>query len=595
MGQANSRQEAFWDACGFGRTHLVKKFIEEGIDINWVSFTHDCCPIHVASQGKPDVVKLLIDAKCNVNVMDSRGMTALHHAAMKGEADILQMLIEAGCELNTQDKNGWTALHNAAYWAHLSIVDKLLKNGASVELTNKHQRLALHEVARSQSDDDSVLGQIARHLMTAGADIDAISSDFGEADFTSLMFAAYHGHIEVVNALIEADCDVNINGSINKWTALHWAVERGQNDIVYMLVEAGADPCKKNMRGETAADRAKDQRIKEYLLNIINQNQDNTSADTLSISSSQSFIAQTAHDTAVAIERITQQSRSSASASNFVPITMPPLSIATSEERKRNIKLGIRRQTSAPGVAAGPTSPGWSPGAGPHVELATDSLGENASKDPSIMLLRSFQERLNRRIDKATKTLAGGLFRPEGTDPVYSSSSESSTREQTPSTREQTPGSGEVTLSSREATPSSREAPSSETTSSYESADGGEREKGDEEGGEKGEMVSCVREGSDKGEGAGGDSNDSIRDTDSPADNCSPHQHHPQPSDDPSPVVESLSLNVASLTVSNNSKEASPCSTEKYENSTDKRCSQLIEDNKAVNGCSVGAAVNSDV
>ena len=39
MGQANSRQEAFWDACGFGRTHLVKKFIEEGIDINWVSFT----------------------------------------------------------------------------------------------------------------------------------------------------------------------------------------------------------------------------------------------------------------------------------------------------------------------------------------------------------------------------------------------------------------------------------------------------------------------------------------------------------------------------------------------------------------------------
>ena len=39
MGQANSRQEAFWDACGFGRTHLVKKFIEEGIDINWVSYT----------------------------------------------------------------------------------------------------------------------------------------------------------------------------------------------------------------------------------------------------------------------------------------------------------------------------------------------------------------------------------------------------------------------------------------------------------------------------------------------------------------------------------------------------------------------------
>ena len=33
----------------------------------------------------------------------------------------------------------------------------------------------------------------------------------------------------------------------NKWTALHWAVDRGHNDIVYMLIEAGADAGKKNM------------------------------------------------------------------------------------------------------------------------------------------------------------------------------------------------------------------------------------------------------------------------------------------------------------------------------------------------------------
>lgn len=33
----------------------------------------------------------------------------------------------------------------------------------------------------------------------------------------------------------------------NKWTALHWAAERGHDDIVYLLLDAGADPCKKNM------------------------------------------------------------------------------------------------------------------------------------------------------------------------------------------------------------------------------------------------------------------------------------------------------------------------------------------------------------
>ena len=37
MGQAGSKQEMFWEACGFGRAHLVEKFIEHGIDVNWVS------------------------------------------------------------------------------------------------------------------------------------------------------------------------------------------------------------------------------------------------------------------------------------------------------------------------------------------------------------------------------------------------------------------------------------------------------------------------------------------------------------------------------------------------------------------------------
>lgn len=31
---------------------------------------HDSCPIHAASQGKPKIVKLLIEAGCDVNVRD---------------------------------------------------------------------------------------------------------------------------------------------------------------------------------------------------------------------------------------------------------------------------------------------------------------------------------------------------------------------------------------------------------------------------------------------------------------------------------------------------------------------------------------------
>ena len=39
MGLAASRQEAFWEACGFGHVGRARKFLEEGdIDVNWVSY-----------------------------------------------------------------------------------------------------------------------------------------------------------------------------------------------------------------------------------------------------------------------------------------------------------------------------------------------------------------------------------------------------------------------------------------------------------------------------------------------------------------------------------------------------------------------------
>ena len=39
MGLAVTKQEAFWEACGYGHTDRVKAFIEEGIDVNWISYT----------------------------------------------------------------------------------------------------------------------------------------------------------------------------------------------------------------------------------------------------------------------------------------------------------------------------------------------------------------------------------------------------------------------------------------------------------------------------------------------------------------------------------------------------------------------------
>lgn len=270
MGLAASRQEAFWEACGFGHVDRVKKFLEQGdIDVNWVSYVNDCSPIHVASQGKPEIVQLLLEHKSDVNVKDNRGNLAIHHAAMTGHADIVQTLLDAGSEINAQEKNGWTALHNAAYWCQPKVVQLLINRGCDVNIQNKDERTALHEVARSQSTSDDKLGNIAKMLIDAGSDINAKSSDLGEADLTGLMYAAYHNHPEVAQAFVDAGCELDAVGS-TFWTALHWAADRGHDEIVYILVDAGANPLKTNMRGETAAEKAQSAEIKDVLINAAN-------------------------------------------------------------------------------------------------------------------------------------------------------------------------------------------------------------------------------------------------------------------------------------------------------------------------------------
>ena len=39
MGLAVTKQEEFWEACGFGNTERVRRLIADGIDVNWVSYT----------------------------------------------------------------------------------------------------------------------------------------------------------------------------------------------------------------------------------------------------------------------------------------------------------------------------------------------------------------------------------------------------------------------------------------------------------------------------------------------------------------------------------------------------------------------------
>ncbi len=93
--------------------------------------------------------------------------------------------------------------------------------------------LSLHQAARLGD-----LSAVRAHLYS-GTPVD-LNYHGGP---TALHCAAYRGHAEVVNALLEAGADPNARESaVGSYTPLHYATRSGQVEVVRVLLEYGADP-----------------------------------------------------------------------------------------------------------------------------------------------------------------------------------------------------------------------------------------------------------------------------------------------------------------------------------------------------------------
>jgi ankyrin repeat protein len=82
-------------------------------------------------------------------------------------------------------------------------------------------------------------------------------NSFSPDGFTPVALAAYFGHPEVVEALIEAGADVNIQArNPMKVAAIHAAVSARNAKIVKILLHAGADPNLHQQQGYTPLQAA---------------------------------------------------------------------------------------------------------------------------------------------------------------------------------------------------------------------------------------------------------------------------------------------------------------------------------------------------
>ncbi len=93
--------------------------------------------LHCAVRAnKGSFIKLLLDAKANVNAKDIEGNTPLHQALFDDNPEIAEILLNATIDVNVRNKKGEWLLNVAVDKNYYEVVEKLLKRGANVNATD---------------------------------------------------------------------------------------------------------------------------------------------------------------------------------------------------------------------------------------------------------------------------------------------------------------------------------------------------------------------------------------------------------------------------------------------------------------------------
>jgi ankyrin repeat protein len=282
-------------AAAYGSPLLVTKLISAGASLHLRDLSHGT-PLHSAAlNGQFQVVKLLMQLGSDVNARNLYGFTALHYAVMSGCVKTTMTLLEDdnGIEIDAKSQNGYTPLYAAAHNGRLTIVQMLLKHGADINNRDEDGNSALITAADTGHVDVVCwLMQNIKHINTkpniandtplnvAARDgsIETVRcllengfpANEPEDVTSSLAVAVEKGNLEVVKLLLKFGAEVNRKDK-DGTTQLHKAVEKGNFKIVQVLIQHGADLLAVDKDGRTAegiARRKKYHHIEEFLTNV---------------------------------------------------------------------------------------------------------------------------------------------------------------------------------------------------------------------------------------------------------------------------------------------------------------------------------------
>ncbi|KAF3218272.1 hypothetical protein TWF106_007634 [Orbilia oligospora] len=225
---------------------------------------------YTVAQNFPSVVELLLQNGMDPNFGNHQGRTALHSAIRTGNIEVIETLLRYGAAVNKKDAEGWTPLHLAAYFDKLEVGQMLLDtDGSIIDIPGPNEYTPLHiAVLRTNVEFIKFLGNRGAEFTHCLRVFDTndgvvILRNFHVnyiSPITGLRIAASYGLEVQLRDLLEGEADINGTDEGGR-SALYYASRMGNNSIVRLLIENGADVKEKTDDNESFMDFWLDQDI----------------------------------------------------------------------------------------------------------------------------------------------------------------------------------------------------------------------------------------------------------------------------------------------------------------------------------------------
>ena len=199
-----------------------------------------------------------------------KGRLAVHYAAISGQIEMMDMLQRMGDDIDALDQYGASPLHYAVFHHHLATVSHILDQstarlnhfGNSAPRLNHFGNSAPRYIG---SETPLLLAvhemnlEMIEFLLGKGADPKMLANGL-----LALNRACERGQLEIVKLLVEAGADPNARGR-QGYTSLHEAAKNNHLPVVQYLLSRGADYKATDDKGSTPVDLASKKACKETL------------------------------------------------------------------------------------------------------------------------------------------------------------------------------------------------------------------------------------------------------------------------------------------------------------------------------------------